>query len=194
MRRVATSWQIIDNVLKENANTVFKALRPPATDGAIAKINATIPGTLPRAFVQSLQVHDGIRDSRSGLHRIFDNMAMLTIAEIIATWRMEWDMQVECEFEGCPLTRTRKLKNDIRWRAKWVPFLDCEGDKLVIDLDPGPTGKLGQVFRWYNYGSRPRQVIADSFSHWLHQVADELHQRRFKLDEWGGICLTKWLT
>jgi len=194
LRRVATSWRPIECVLEEHANTVFKALRPPASDAAIAKLGAAIPSKLPNAFIQSLRIHDGIRDSRCGPHRIFDNMAMLTSSEIVTTWRMEWDLQVECEFEGCQLTRTRKLKNDMRWRAKWVPFLDCEGDKLVIDLDPGPSGKVGQVFRWYNYGGRPMQVIADSVSHWLHMVAEELQRRRFRLDEWGGIWLKKRLT
>lgn len=194
MRRVSTSWRIVEGVLQENAKSVFKALRPPATRAAITKLEAAIPVKFPRAFVESLSLHDGIRDSSNPAHRIFDNMALLTVSEIIATWRMEWDMQVECEFEGCPLTRTRKLKNDMRWRAKWIPFLDCEGDKLVIDLDPGPSGKLGQVFRWYNYGGCPNRVIADSFSHWLHLLSDELQERRFKLDELGGIWLTKWLT
>ncbi|WP_425267204.1 SMI1/KNR4 family protein [Aeoliella straminimaris] len=181
-------------MLREHAHTVYNALRPPATDSAITNLSAEIPCQLPSSLLQSLQVHDGIEDSRSGAHRLFDNMALLTAEEIASTWRMQWNLQCECDFGGCHFTQTRSLKNDARWRRNWIPIMDCEGDHLVLDLDPGPTGKHGQVFAWYNYGSRPMRVVAESLRHWLHVVADELQHRRFTLDEWGHISLNKRLT
>jgi cell wall assembly regulator SMI1 len=37
------------------------------------------------------------------------------------------------------------------------------GDLTVLDLDPGPSGKKGQIFPWYNNGSTPMRVVAESF-------------------------------
>ncbi len=59
---------------------------------------------------------------------------------------MENDLQRECEFGGCRLTSTPELKNDISWRPGWLPLMDSDGDKIVIDFDPGSEGKVGQVF------------------------------------------------
>lgn len=67
--------------------------------------------------------------------------------------------------------------------------MDSDGDKVVIDLDPGPKGKLGQVFEWSNSGSFPMRLLADSFGEWLSGIADRFAKRHFRLDEFGGIWL-----
>jgi cell wall assembly regulator SMI1 len=102
---------------------------------------------------------------------------------------MECELQHECGFDGCPLTTTSELKNDSRWRPDWVPVMDSDGDKIVVDLDPGPAGKVGQVFRWYNAGGRPMRVVAESWAVWLNTLADELVARRFRLDDSGALWL-----
>jgi cell wall assembly regulator SMI1 len=104
---------------------------------------------------------------------------------------MLWELQCECDFPGDGVTRTRKIKNDKHWRAGWLPFADFEGDKLVLDLDPGPKGSYGQVFCWRNYGGVAMQVFAESYSAWLDCVAEQLSKRQFKLDEFGGIQLKR---
>jgi cell wall assembly regulator SMI1 len=120
-------------------------------------------------------------------------MTLLPCAEIASDWKLLWELQRECSFRGDQVTRTRKIKNDTHWRSGWIPIMDFEGDKVVLDLDPGPGGKCGQVIRWYNYGGRPMCVLAESYAAWLAQIAEELSHRRFTLDEWGGIHLRKRL-
>ena len=67
------------------------------------------------------------------------------------------------------------------------------GDLLVLDLDPGPAGKRGQLFPWYNNGATAMRVVADSFPAWLDAVAEELAAGRFTLDDLGTIQLRRKL-
>src|SRR5262249_52320000 len=121
-------------------------------------------------------------------------MSLLPASRIEYWWDLHCRGQREDGFGGNPFTRTRKIKNDIRWRERWVPVMeDLGGDHLVLDLDPGPTGKRGQLFPWYNNGSTTMHVVADSYAAWLDAVAEELACRRFTLDELGSIRLVKQL-
>jgi cell wall assembly regulator SMI1 len=187
---VQTSWKVIETVLKEHAHSVYKSLRPPASESQIVHL-AEMVGELPRDFLNSLGIHDGM--SKAGVIHFVNYMTLVPIATIISDWKLLWKLQCECDCKGDQITRTRKIKNDAHWRRGWVPIMDFEGDKFVLDLDPGPTGKRGQLISWYNSGSRPMRVLADSFTAWLDNVAEVLKQRRFNLDEWGGIHLRKQL-
>jgi molybdopterin molybdotransferase len=193
VRRVASSWKLIDEVLKEHASSTFRALRGPARPKAIEGLQELVGGKLPLDFIASLRVHDGMRGVNAAGPNFVNYKFLLPIANIQSEWRMLWDLQRECEFGGDQVTRTRKLKNDAHWRAGWIPVMDFNGDKLVLDLDPGPGGNRGQLFLWYNYGSTRMRVVADSFAGWLDALATELTSRRFTLDEWGSIHLRKLL-
>jgi cell wall assembly regulator SMI1 len=81
------------------------------------------------------------------------------------------------------------IRNDARFRPGWVPFMDADGDKLVLDLDPAAGGSVGQVFEWSNTGSTRLRLLAGSFGEWLAGLAEVLDKRRFGLDEYGGIWL-----
>jgi cell wall assembly regulator SMI1 len=189
MASVSTSWRLIEEVLQENAHSVFRALRKPVSDTLLGRLEAQLPAKLPRDFVQSLKVHDGLRNSYLDRVRLFNYWALLPVNAIRREWKMLTDLQAECGFGGCQFKVTPRLKNDAHWRPAWVPLMDADGDKLVMDLDPGPKGKVGQVFKWSNSGSFPMRVLADSFGEWLAALAEALSKRQFRLDEFGGIWL-----
>jgi molybdopterin molybdotransferase len=189
MTSVYSSWRLIEEVLRENANSVFRALRKPVSSAQLRLLESSLPAKLPPDFIQSLKIHDGLRNSYLGEIRLFDYWALLPVSAIVAEWKTMTNLQAECSFEGGQFKVTPRIKNDAHWRPGWIPFMDADGDKLIIDLDPGDKGKLGQVFKWSNSGSFPMTVLADSFGEWLAAVAEELSKRRFHLDEFGGICL-----
>ena len=58
MAGVAASWRTIEGVLWENAHSLYRALRKPATDAQVARLAKLVPAKLPRDFVQSLKTHD----------------------------------------------------------------------------------------------------------------------------------------
>ncbi|CAN5501790.1 hypothetical protein BH11PLA2_BH11PLA2_03570 [soil metagenome] len=93
MRRVTTTWRLIDIVLKEHAHSVFKSLRAPATTAAIAKLQKCVPVKLPTSFVESLAVHDGMADYRTARQRTFINFkTLLPVTGVIANLKMQWDL------------------------------------------------------------------------------------------------------
>ena len=189
MGGVAASWRAIEGVLWENAHSLYRALRKPATDAQVARLAKLVPVKLPRDFVQSLKTHDGLRDSYLGQNRLFDYNALLPVSAIISEYRMMCSHQEQFGGSGGQAGNDPGVRNDTRWRAGWVPVLDADGDKLVLDLDPAPGGSVGQVFAWSNTGSTRLEVLAPTFGEWLAGLAEALSKRRFGLDEFGGIWL-----
>ena len=188
MRRVVTAWKVIEGVLKENAHSAYKALRPPARMADIRELEELIGTRLPQALVMSLRMHDGMR---SGVDLV-DYNTLLSAAEMAKRWLIT--MGNPWDDPGRRLIDGKRIKGDLRWRQGWVPIaVDAGGNLLAVDLDPGPAGTRSQVFPWQNYGSPPPKVVAKSYAAWLDAVAEELLHRRFTLDEWGGIHLRKRL-
>jgi cell wall assembly regulator SMI1 len=190
MRRVATSWKVIESVLEENAHSVFKALRPPARLADVRKLENLVGTKLPQTLVASLRIHDGMQDTVE----FFDFIRLLPAARMAEWWRVSRENPWE-GYTGPQYNHGRRIKGALRWREGWVPIAsDAGGNLLGIDLDPGPAGTRSQVFAWHNYGSPPPRVLADSYAAWLDAVAEEMFHRRFTLNEWGGIDLRKRLS
>jgi cell wall assembly regulator SMI1 len=191
MRTVAASWKVIEEVLRENANSVFRALRKPASRGDLKRLAAAFPRhKLPSDLLQSLAIHDGLDDSYLGNNRLFDYWALLPAAAMVDAAKVQRDRMEMLKEDG--VNRRVKpggpVKTDLQWRDGWIPFMDAGGDKLVIDLDPGPRGRVGQVIKFYNAENR-LPLIAPSFRAWLSTLADRLGPREFQLDEYGGISI-----
>jgi cell wall assembly regulator SMI1 len=189
MATIAASWRVMEEVLCENAHSVFRALRKPATDAQLRRVESKLGVRLPKDFVQLWKIHDGLRDSFLGPIRLFDYWAFLPLDAIVEVWKTMTELQADCGFGGCQFEVTPRIKNDAHWRSGWVPFLDADGDKVVLDLDPGPKGKRGQVFEWSNSGSFPMRLLADSFSDWLSGIAERFSKRQFRLNEFGAIWM-----
>lgn len=187
MVSIAQSWLIIERVLWENAHSIYRALRKPARNASLNRLTNHLPTKLPRDFVQSLRIHDGLSNSYLGQIRLFDYYALLPVSAILAEYKMLCGLQYECGFGGSQAKGDPAIRNDAHWRPGWVPILDADGDKLILDLDPAPRGVVGQVFAWSNTGSTPNRVLASSFGEWLGELAEVFRKRRFKLDEFGGI-------
>jgi cell wall assembly regulator SMI1 len=188
MSNVSASWRTIEGVLREDAPDVFRALGDPAGDAEVRRLEAALPAQLPSDFVESWKIHDGFRNSYLGSIRLFNYWAFLPVSAISEAWKILTELQAECGFGGCQFDVTRRISNDAHWRSGWVPFMDADGDKVILDLDPGPTGKVGQIFEWSNSGSFPMRLLADSFDEWLSGLAHRLSRRTHRLDA-GGIWL-----
>jgi cell wall assembly regulator SMI1 len=77
------------------------------------------------------------------------------------------------------------VDRELRWRARWWPLTDADGDHFVLDADPGPGGSVGQVVTFDNSYARPRIVVASSLAEWLAAYADCLEQEQFAVDDMG---------
>ena len=75
---VRGAWRLIEDVLRENANSVYRALGKPASDGQIRRLESKVSAKFPSDFIQSLKVHDGLRGSYLGRVRLFNYWALLS--------------------------------------------------------------------------------------------------------------------
>src|SRR4051794_30075705 len=116
MRRVATSWKVIEGVLKENAHSAYKALRPPASLADIRELEELIGTRLPQALVSSLRIHDGMQQRVN----LVDYNSLLPVAEM-GKWR-RITMDNPWETPGRRLIDGKRIKGDLRWRQEWVPI------------------------------------------------------------------------
>lgn len=189
MSSVARSWQIIEKVLWEHAHSVYRSLRKPVTENQLGRLSAALPVKLPRDVVDSMRVHDGMRNAYLGPNRLFNYQALLPVSSILADYRMMCELQAECNFGGSQVGCDPEIRNDTHWRAGWVPLLDGDGDKIVLDLDPASGGVVGQIITWSDTGSLRRRVLAPSFKDWLAQLAEIFEQRHFDFYAEGGIRL-----
>jgi cell wall assembly regulator SMI1 len=187
VRTVASSWKEIEAVLRENANSVFRSLRKPASATEVKRLASTFGRKPPTDLLQSLAIHDGLRDSYLGQVRLFNYWSLLPIKSMLEARKVSREVQAMLGPDGVfPQGKNRSVKTDLRWRDGWLPFMDADGDTLFIDLDPGPVGRVGQVVKFYN-SDRARPVVAPSFRAWLSSLTDRLVTRQFRLDEQGGI-------
>jgi cell wall assembly regulator SMI1 len=189
MTNVTESWSAIEGVLSEETRDVFRALGKPVGDAKLRRLEGKVPAPLPKDFVESLKIHNGLRNSYLGQIRLFNYWALLPVDAILTEWKTMTELQAECEFGGCQFEVVPRIKNDAHWRPGWVPIMDADGDKIVLDLDPGPGGTVGQVFEWSNSGSFAMRLLADSYGEWLSGIAGRLSRREFRRDDDGGLWM-----
>lgn len=187
---IESCWKVIENVLREYAPRIFKALVRPASKSQIEKLEATIGRKLPPQFVESLAIHNGLRRSYLETNRLFNYEALLSTTTIAKQWKMMRNLTREGHFDDlrCSLTKTRKLKNDSWWREGWIPITDADGSGYCVDLDPADAGETGQIFYFYHNGVRPRSIVAENYGDWLSSLARKLHNAEFDVDQ-GNIYL-----
>lgn len=184
------AWASIDRTLCQQAPEVFECLAGPAKKSQIAALERKLRVRLPDDLKGSLRLHNGMRDSYLGSVRLVDNEALLPIDDLLKHWQMLKKLLAQGHFPdgGCPLTKTRKLKNDCWWNPAWIPITDNDGDGFYLDLDPPPKGKHGQVFYFHHDGARPRRVVADSYTVWLQRLAKKLASGKFSIED-GAIWI-----
>ena len=81
MCRVANSWKVIEAVLKEHAHLTYKALRCPASQRQIDRLQDKLETKLPGDLLASLEIHDGMNSAGGGGCDFINYMTLLPIAK-----------------------------------------------------------------------------------------------------------------
>lgn len=185
MRRIETSWRILEEVFREHAHSVYRNLRKPASAASLAHLERTIGRPIPAPLRRSLLIHDGIRERP--FTPFFNGAGLLSARAIAGEWRMRRDVHAAAD-PGGPDDHDPRIKGDLWWRPGWLPITAQDGDYHALDLDPAPDGRPGQVFLFWNSGGG-RRVIADGYGRWLDHIAGLYHARRFGFNEYGHLWM-----
>lgn len=184
---VAKSWKRIEVWLKKHAPAIQAALRPPATEEALQAVEHLIGQPLPPDVRESYLIHDGQEFGGTDVSGVFFGMSLMSLTEgegVAWCWQYriaddpanfdENDPEVRESFTTFPEGAIRLA----RMRPGWIPlYWDSGLNFFGIDLEPGPSGVIGQVipFSWESgIGAEQKYVLAQSWAHFLQDVADEL--------------------
>jgi len=90
-------------------------------------------------------------------------------------WRQDLQSRQDC----CPPNAVQKVYAHVGW----IPLVrDWGGNNLAVDLAPGPTGKWGQIIL-FGRDYDTKYVVAQSWSHFLGLLADDLNSGKWFVDE-----------
>jgi cell wall assembly regulator SMI1 len=166
---VSESWDVIEAWLGERAPHLSARLPRGATDDAIDLAACALSVQWPDEVRESLRRHDG-----TGGAAIFNGLELLSLDQIIETWKGLTDLLRGGSFRGVNVSASRTVR-PVWWNDAWIPCTaDVCGNHECIDLDALTPESSGQVV-WFQHDGDTRDVIAPSFRAWLSD-----HARRFK--------------
>jgi cell wall assembly regulator SMI1 len=182
-------WERIEKWLQANAPEVALALQIRATEDQIQADETAMGVTLPEDIRASYRIHNGQRNDMPGAEYGFGILGaedFLSLENMVEQWHTPTELLREGKFEGITVDSSEEVKPDW-WNPKWVPVTFSGGNNYCIDLDPAPSGKVGQIIAvWFD--APERGVIADSFMEWLEDFADRLEAGEYVTSEnYGGI-------
>ena len=176
-------WIKFEGWLSSNWPEGLSCLNPPASDDQIAQLESKLGFKLPADYIDCLKVHNG----QTGFAGVLDGMEFLSCDEVLSQWRV-WKELLDCgDFNDNVSEPDEGVKNDW-WNTKWIPFThNGGGDHLCLDLDPAPTGTVGQVISmWHDMDAREWKAI--SFAEYFEEYVAGVLAGKYIYDEaYGGI-------
>ena len=172
-------WQRIDKWLSVNAPKVLNMLQPGATEAEIRETEKFLSVEFPDDVKDSFRIHNGQSNQKVGF---INGLEFLSLKRIRDEWTNWKDLFDSGAFGGWKSESEKEIRLDW-WNPKWIPLThDWGGNHECLDLAPTEYGNVGQIISmWHDDGTR--QVIAESFSHWLEQFANELEAGKYTLSE-----------
>ncbi|WP_369182620.1 SMI1/KNR4 family protein [Streptomyces sp. Y1] len=170
--RVARAWHRIREQLRTRYPDFVIRFGPGASAAEIAALESELGFALPVDFAASLALHRAVE---------YDGLVLglcphHDIGELAErrTDGMDWE-------EGSQ--QVPEIRGDYGWRPGWVPLHVADSDWDVLDLDPAPAGRYGQVIR-ISHDSWPG-VQAPSWLAMLERVADDMESGRYTIEDDG---------
>ena len=170
MERVNKAWDRIDAWYRKNAPSW--ELPKGATDAEIDELAKHLNLTLPEEFRVSLKRHNGIDEGH------WPKNCLHSIKEI----QVDWDMRDHAIVDDDEV-ETDGFFEGTWWHKKWVLIdWDGAGNGSVMDLAPGPKGKMTQILD-LDHESGPSGPIYPDFLAYLEEIADRFEKGHFAVEE-----------
>lgn len=172
-----TILQEINRIVNRN-----REVNKPATIEEIKYLEKSLEINLPDSFKNYLLIFNGQPNGDNEILPLIGYNNFLSIEEIIKTWNMM--NELFADEEPIDWVNENKIKPVI-WSSKWIPFTDFEGSpRLVIDLDPGKNGAIGQIFCCYpGMDYEAAELVSDSFEGFSNEILYRLKQNIVDLDD-----------
>jgi cell wall assembly regulator SMI1 len=164
---VVDAWDEIERWYE--AQGAAHLILPPASGEQIATLEETLGIELPEAVTASLRRHNGSTDGGWPTGTLLSCDGIL---QEVSVWR---DLLTSGDFDDLKdfVADGEALKAGW-WQIGWVSLdADGGGNGAVLDLSPGPGGKVGQVIDM-DHEAGPSGPIASDFVGYLKAMAAQL--------------------
>ena len=208
---VAESWRRIETWMLRHCPEVVAKLRPGVSEKHITAFEQAIGQKLPEDVRASYRIHEGIAlvpdeyvkmvtggdedaDEPEFINSVFYDYGLDSIRDqtscesILPNWQRSADYaDFEDDPDGSPINFADyevfpedaiQLRHACRG---WIPLYTSFGNKLGIDLAPGPKGVVGQVIHFGTDEDEHKSVLATSWAQFLEDYADELEAGNFHI-------------
>jgi len=177
VEKLNAAWGRLEKWYAENHPTY--TLSSGATPADIIALETHIGLTLPEEMKASLMRHDGLDQWSSG--------ELLSVESIKGVWNKRAEMiDKGVFFDHESLVEANDFIQKCWLSKSWVP-VDSRGgaDGHMVDLNPGPKGKVGQVM-YFSHETGPEIPVFSDFVEYLEECA-----RRFESGEYVVVegCL-----
>lgn len=179
MSSVGELWIRIHDWLAAHAPKIMDNLNSPATDAEILEAEKLLGHAMPDEWRDLYRAHNGM-NSNSNFGSLFYGMQFLTLTEAVGDHKNN-SVPVEVD------TPVRAADNGISqkdiYNANWIAFASDGGDtKLRVDMDPGPTGKVGQVI-FTDLADDTVILLDEGISQFMSTFVQDLELGRYFLNQ-----------
>lgn len=144
--RIESLWARLEVWLDGVVPHVVFGLAPPADEATLAAAEQRLGRALPTPLRRLLAIHNGGKKAIGG-----------------------WDL-LSTEGIVTAYQSIQKYAHEPQRSPGWIPFVDTvSGDRLCLDLNPDPSGTIGQVFM-YCHDDDPGRPIAANLQAWLERI------------------------
>jgi len=165
--RMRERWVGIEAGLSSFGLLDYAEFQPPASEESIAELEALTGVSLPASLKASLRVHDG---QRWWARPVAVGRQLLSCRDIGRCWKASRMEQEERRGRFFSTLCTSEPSDWIKtqWTNRlWIPLThDYMRNYIGLDLDPGSSGRVGQVI---NFGSEEyeKRVLAPDFETYM---------------------------
>lgn len=177
-------WTRIDSWLENNAVAILNDLQSGATEEEIKIAESFLGVEFTQDVRDSFQIHNGQFGNKSFL----EPWQFLSLDGIMVDWKIWKELLDAGDFDNARSEPNVGIRSDW-WNPRWIPLTyDGCGNHHCLDLDPTPSGKVGQIITMW-HDEVEREVGANSFREWLEKLADELESGIYVFSQEQGSLI-----
>jgi molybdopterin molybdotransferase len=170
-------WTRIIKAVEVIAPNKLHNLNDGASNDDIHAVEKELQISFPDDYRESLKIHDGEKDS--GI--VGGPWELTSLDKMIREWKVWQTLRDDGTLDKLLQGEPRNPKTKYAWvHAKWIPIcVNGGGDSYFLDLDPGPTGTLGQIIK-HSHEIGTEKIVAPNYTKWLEAIAKKLEKRAEK--------------
>ncbi len=176
------TWDDFTQAVRSRSSAGCRHLRGPATTSQLDAVEAALACRLPPDFRASVLLHDG--EAQGG--GLIGGWRLLPLRNVVVAWQ-EWKELLEGgDFAGAVAMPGPGVQG-VWWHPQWIPITENgAGDNHCLDLEPGPSGQIGQVIL-VRHDDSYRPVVAPTFKALLDSARSMLQAGEFEVAQEGFL-------